>query len=78
MDVATLVTTVLDDQVPLRVEAYDGSVVEPTVPSSANAVTLRIRSRDALRRVLARPGELGLARAYVAGDIEIEGDLDPL
>ena len=78
MDVATLVTTVLDDRVPLRVEAYDGSVVEPTVPSSANAVTLRIRSRDALRRVLARPGELGLARAYVAGDIEIEGDLDPL
>ncbi len=78
MDVATLVTTVLDGQVPLRVEAYDGSVVEPTVPSSANAVTLRIRSRDALRRVLARPGELGLARAYVAGDLEVEGDLDPL
>ncbi len=78
MDVATLVTTVLDDQVPLRVEAYDGSVVEPNVPSSANAVTLRIRSRDALRRVLARPGELGLARAYVAGDIDVEGDLDPL
>ncbi len=78
MDVATLVTTVLDGRVPLRVEAYDGSVAEPTVPSGANAVTLRIRSRDALRRILARPGELGLARAYVAGDIDVEGDLDPL
>ncbi len=78
MDVATLVTTVLDGQVPLRVEAYDGSVAEPTLTSSANAVTLRIRSRDALRRVLTRPGELGLARAYVAGDLEVEGDLDPL
>ncbi|HQU26076.1 MAG TPA: cyclopropane-fatty-acyl-phospholipid synthase family protein [Acidimicrobiales bacterium] len=78
MDVATLVTTFLGGRVPLRVEAYDGSVAEPTVPSPANAVTLRIRSPDALRRILARPGELGLARAYVAGDIDVEGDLDPL
>jgi cyclopropane-fatty-acyl-phospholipid synthase len=28
--------------------------------------------------VLTHPGELGLARAYVAGDIDVDGDLDPL
>ena len=27
---------------------------------------------------MTHPGELGLARAYVAGDIDVDGDLDPL
>lgn len=36
---------------------------------------MEIRSADALRRLLTRPGELGAARAYVAGDIDVTGDL---
>jgi len=36
---------------------------------------LVLRSRRALRRLLWRPGELGLARAYVTGDIDVDGDL---
>jgi cyclopropane-fatty-acyl-phospholipid synthase len=36
---------------------------------------LVIRSRRALRRLLWAPGELGLARAYVSGDLDVEGDL---
>jgi cyclopropane-fatty-acyl-phospholipid synthase len=78
MDIATFVATVFDHQLPLRVEAYDGSVAEPTVVSSANSVTLKILNRDAIARVLTHPGELGLARAYVAGDLEVEGDLDAI
>jgi cyclopropane-fatty-acyl-phospholipid synthase len=78
MDVSTFVATVFNNQLPFRVEAYDGSVAEPTVVSSANSVTLKILSRDAITRVLTHPGELGLARAYVAGDIEVEGELDPI
>ena len=78
MNVATFVTSVFNDQLPFRVEAYDGSVAEPTIPSSANNITLKILRRDAITRVLTHPGELGLARAYVAGDIDVEGDLDPL
>ena len=78
MDVATFVASVFDNQLPLRVEAFDGSVAEPTVASPANAVTLKILNRDAISRVLTHPGELGLARAYVAGDLDIDGDLDPL
>ena len=34
-----------------------------------------MRSPDALRRIVTAPGELGLARAYVAGDIDFEGDI---
>ncbi len=78
MDVATFVASVFNNQLPFRVEAYDGSVAAPTVASAANDVTLKILSRDALTRVLTRPGELGLARAYVAGDIDVDGELDAL
>jgi len=35
-----------------------------------------IRNRRALRRLLWHPDELGLARAYVTGDLDVEGDLD--
>ena len=35
-----------------------------------------LRNRRALRRLLWSPGELGLARAYVTGDLDVEGDLD--
>ncbi|MFJ3304888.1 class I SAM-dependent methyltransferase [Streptomyces sp. NPDC086549] len=54
----------------LRVRAWDGSRSGPP-----GAPTLVVRNRRALRRLLWRPGELGLARAWVAGDLEIEGDL---
>ncbi len=59
----------LGPQVAIR--AYDGS---RGGPSNAPA-TLDIRSPDAIRRVLGSPGELGLGRAFVAGDIELEGDI---
>jgi len=78
MDISSFVASIFDGRLPFRVEAYDGSVAEPTVDSPANDITLKILRRDALTRVLTHPGELGLARAYVAGDIDIDGDLDPL
>ena len=55
---------------PVRVRAWDGSQAGPP-----DAPTLVVRNRRALRRLLFKPGELGLARAWVAGDLEIEGDL---
>jgi cyclopropane-fatty-acyl-phospholipid synthase len=36
---------------------------------------LVVHSPDALRRIVATPGELGFARAYVAGEMDIEGDI---
>ncbi|NYJ07461.1 DUF1365 family protein [Petropleomorpha daqingensis] len=66
---AALVTEVLGD-LPLRIRAWDGSEAGP-----AGAPTVVIRDRRALRRLLWDPDELGLARAYVAGELDVDGDL---
>jgi cyclopropane-fatty-acyl-phospholipid synthase len=71
MALAALVDEVLGGDVPLAVEAYDGSRAGPADATT----TLIIRSPDALRRVITAPGELGLARAYVAGELDIDGDI---
>ncbi|SHJ21656.1 cyclopropane-fatty-acyl-phospholipid synthase [Nocardiopsis flavescens] len=55
---------------PVRLRAWDGSEAGP-----ADAPVVVLRHRDALRHVVSRPGELGLARAYVTGALDVEGDL---
>ncbi|MGV9873269.1 class I SAM-dependent methyltransferase [Streptomyces cellulosae] len=55
---------------PVRIRTWDGSEAGPP-----EASVLVVRNRRALRRLLFKPGELGLARAWVAGDLTIEGDL---
>jgi cyclopropane-fatty-acyl-phospholipid synthase len=55
---------------PIRLRAWDGS--EAGVPGAPVVV---IRNKRALRHVLWKPGELGVARAYVQGDLDVEGDL---
>src|SRR5665647_3117870 len=68
---AGTLASLLGGDLPVAIRAYDGSYAGP---SDASA-TLVIRSPDAVRRVLSSPGELGMARAYVAGDIELDGDI---
>ena len=58
-------------EVPVGLEAWDGSTAGP--PDAPT--TLTFHSPDALRRILYSPNELGLARAYVAGEVDIRGDL---
>ncbi|TDT80498.1 cyclopropane-fatty-acyl-phospholipid synthase [Arthrobacter sp. AG258] len=58
------------DRIPLRLRAWDGSEAGP-----ADAPVLEFRSRRALRRMLWSPGQLGLSRAYVAGEIDAPGDV---
>ena len=66
-----LVRAALGGELPIRVRCWDGSEMGP-----ADApVTLHITCRRALRRLLWAPNELGVARAYVSGDVDIEGDL---
>jgi cyclopropane-fatty-acyl-phospholipid synthase len=58
---------------PVRLRAWDGSEAGPAErPGAPIAV---IRSPRAIRRILWHPGELGLARAYISGDLDVEGDL---
>jgi cyclopropane-fatty-acyl-phospholipid synthase len=58
---------------PVRLRAWDGSEAGALEP--LDSPVLVARSPRALQRILWRPGELGLARAYVSGDLDVEGDL---
>ena len=71
MQVAEIVGGILGPDVPVRVIGYDGSKVGPDTAETA----LRILSPRALARLATAPGSLGLARAYVTGELEVEGDL---
>ncbi|MFJ9422902.1 class I SAM-dependent methyltransferase [Streptomyces sp. NPDC101249] len=66
----SLVEQLLGTPLPVRIRAWDGSQAGPP-----EAPALVVRNRRAVRRLLWKPGELGLARAWVAGDLDIEGDL---
>jgi cyclopropane-fatty-acyl-phospholipid synthase len=67
---ATLVRDTAGIELPVRIRAWDGTEAGP-----ADGPVLVIRSRRALRRLLWAPGEMGLGRAYVTRDIDVEGDL---
>ncbi len=60
----------LGGELPVRLRAWDGSETGPE-----GGPTLVLRSREALRRLLWHPGELGLAQAYVTGELDVDGDL---
>ncbi|MFJ7269054.1 class I SAM-dependent methyltransferase [Streptomyces sp. NPDC099050] len=55
---------------PVRLRAWDGSEAGP-----GDAPLVVLRSPEALRRLVWQPGELGLAEAYITGDLDVEGDL---
>lgn len=68
---AGAMSTVLGaEESPWRLRAWDGSEAGP-----ADAPVLVVRSPQAVRRLVWAPGELGLVRAYVAGEIDLEGDV---
>jgi cyclopropane-fatty-acyl-phospholipid synthase len=71
MQVAEIIAGVVGPDVPVRVIGYDGSKAGP----DSSEVALRIASPRALARLVTAPGTLGLARAYVEGEIEVEGEL---
>jgi len=61
----------LGEDFPLRLRAWDGSEAGP----ADSPATLVVHTPRALRRFLWSPDELGLGRAYVSGDMDIEGDI---
>jgi cyclopropane-fatty-acyl-phospholipid synthase len=58
---------------PFTIEFWDGSSVPST--SEDTGPTFRVRSPKALAHALRAPGQLGLGRAYVSGEIEVD-DID--
>ena len=69
---APIVHALLGDAPPVRLELWDGSSIGP---ADGGAGTLRVHSPDAFRRLLWSPNELGLGRAYVVGDLDVDGDI---
>jgi cyclopropane-fatty-acyl-phospholipid synthase len=57
-------------ELPVRLRGWDGSITGP-----AGAPVVAVHSRRALRRMLWSPGQLGIGRAYVAGEIDMEDDV---
>jgi cyclopropane-fatty-acyl-phospholipid synthase len=81
-----LLRTVLGDAPPVRFEFWDGSAVGAPAGDgndpddfadkfTATPGAIRVRSKDALRRLIWSPGELGLGRAYVTGELDIDGNV---
>jgi cyclopropane-fatty-acyl-phospholipid synthase len=69
--IAAVLRELFGGQLPVRIRAWDGSEAGP-----ADAPVVVLSSPQALRRILWQPGELGLARAYVTGELDVDGDLD--
>ncbi|MCD0447840.1 class I SAM-dependent methyltransferase [Actinocorallia sp. API 0066] len=65
-----LLVRLLGPEPPVRVRAWDGSEI-----GGAEGPVFVIRDRRALRRLLWKPGEVGLVRAFVSGELDIEGDV---
>jgi len=65
----------LDGGLPFAVRFWDGSELRPDEPDG-NRDTLVVRDSRALAYVATAPNQLGLGRAWVAGDLDLDGDLE--
>ncbi len=69
LSIADALGRLMKEGLPFRFEAFDGS--------SAGLVdapfTMRLLNERGLSYLMTAPGDLGFARAYVAGDLELEG-----
>ncbi len=70
---SAILEDLLGPDLPIAIRAYDGSHLGP--PEDEAPATIIVRSPEALRRIVTAPGELGFGRAYVAGDLDVEGDI---
>lgn len=69
LTIGDAVASLLRDGMPVRFTAYDGSSAGPSDAS----IGLHLRNERGLSYLLTAPGDLGMARAYVMGDLTISG-----
>jgi len=67
--IADAFTQLLTGPLPLRVTAYDGSTAGPEDAPYG----FEVRNERGLAYLMSAPGDLGLGRAYVAGDLGVNG-----
>ena len=69
--VVGILESAIGGPLPLRLRGWDGSQA-----GDPDAVAILVlRNATALRRLIWSPNELGLVRAYVSGDLDVEGDV---
>jgi cyclopropane-fatty-acyl-phospholipid synthase len=71
MKLAEVFESVAGPDAPVEFAAYDGS----RAGTPGSGVKITIRSPVAVAYLAQAPGALGLARAYVAGHLDVEGDM---
>jgi cyclopropane-fatty-acyl-phospholipid synthase len=71
MALAEVFERVAGPDAPVEFRAYDGS----RAGASGAPVRITVRSPVAVRYLAQAPGALGLARAYVSGHLDVEGDM---
>jgi cyclopropane-fatty-acyl-phospholipid synthase len=67
--IAPTINSLFDGGLPIRLQAYDGSVSG----DSGSEFGLELLNPRGLAYLMTAPGDLGLARAYVSGDLAIHG-----
>jgi cyclopropane-fatty-acyl-phospholipid synthase len=71
MALAEVFEALVGPDAPVEFAAYDGS----HAGTSGSPVKITVRSPVAVAYLAQAPGELGLARAYVAGHLDVDGDM---
>src|SRR5436189_4672218 len=71
MTLAEVFENMVGPDAPVEFRAYDGS----TSGTAGAPVRITVRSPVAVSYLAQAPGELGLARAYVAGHLDVDGDM---
>jgi cyclopropane-fatty-acyl-phospholipid synthase len=65
----------LSGPLPAAVRFWDGSEMGPGEPGSASD-TIVVKNKRGLTYAVMRPDQVGVARGWVSGDLELEGDLE--
>src|SRR5215469_8478165 len=71
MTLAEVFEAIAGPDAPVEFQAYDGS----TAGTPGSPVKVTVRSPVAVSYLAQAPGELGLARAYVSGHLDVDGDM---
>ncbi|NEW42619.1 methyltransferase domain-containing protein [Nocardia cyriacigeorgica] len=69
LTIAEIFETLVDGEVPIRFTAYDGSATGP----ADSEYTLNIETPRGINYLATAPGDLGMARAYISGDMTATG-----
>lgn len=69
LGIAQIVDTLVAGPVPIRFSAYDGSSAGP----DDSEYSLDIKTPRGINYIATAPGDLGMARAYIAGDMAVTG-----